>query len=67
MLFLIPVMTFVDIYWVTNVLGNVLNIEISEHRVTVVVLTVLMGLLLVAAQNCTDDLHNCIAPVYICF
>ncbi len=25
-------------------------------------LTVLMGLLLVAAQNCTDDLHNCIAP-----
>lgn len=54
-------------YWVTNVLDNVLNAKISEHRVTVVVLMVLMGLLLVAAQNCTDDLHNCMAPVYIWF
>lgn len=32
---------------------------------TVAVLTVLMCLVLVVAQNCADDLHNSMAPVYM--
>lgn len=61
MFLFVPVMTF---YWVTtSVLDDVLNAEISNR----VVLTVLMCLLLVSMQNCADDLHNSVAPVYIWF